>query len=345
MAVTFVPHGKPDSVSLLLTSWEPGSSSTTVSDVWDVADASGGVRPALIWLRLRHRFETNTEGEPGAMKGNGNNPLATTPATVVDKTSENSDTFSLTLTLPPSERIAFRPGQFNMLGLPGFGEIPISFSSSPLQKNGITHTIRKAGIVTRALSRCNVGDRLSVRGPYGNGWPLQAADGKHLLMVAGGIGLAPLKPVIYTALNAREQFNDLVLLLGARNEEGVLFKPELAQWRESEKMGLLIALDEKSGEGFLDARTGLVTTLLDEVDIPLADAVTFTCGPEIMMRFVIKKLIASGQRPSDIFVSLERRMKCGIAHCGHCQVGPKYVCGDGPVFSYGEISTLADTLL
>jgi len=279
------------------------------------------------------------------MKKNPGNPLLPSRAVVLHKIRETENTFSLKLSLLDTRPRTFQPGQFNMLGIPGIGEAALSFSSLPIGKRGFVHTIRIAGNVTGALSRLGKGDRVHVRGPFGNGWPVQQAKGKNVVIVAGGIGMAPLRPVVHYLLQNRKSFGTLLLLYGVRSEEDILYKDELEDWLQSGEIKVLLSMDEKPRKGLLGARQGVVTNLLDAIDVPLADSVTFTCGPEIMMRFVARQLIIKGQGGNRIFVSLERRMKCGTAHCGHCQIGAKYVCKDGPVFAYADIKRFADTLL
>jgi len=266
-------------------------------------------------------------------------------AIMEEKTWETADTCSLKITMAEDENFSFSPGQFNILGLPGYGEAAISFSSLVMNNKSFFHTIRLVGNVTRAICQLNKGDKLTVRGPYGNGWPLEKAAEKNLIIVAGGIGMAPLRSVIYYLLQNRKRFGKVFLLYGAKNEEYILYKEEIKSWSELTDISMWLSVDEKPKEKFLDLQVGVVTTLLNKIDVPLSDSLTFTCGPELMMRFVARNLILKGQSGNDIFVSLERRMKCGIAHCGHCQIGAKYVCKDGPVFSYSDIKRFADTLL
>ncbi len=266
-------------------------------------------------------------------------------AIMEEKTWETADTCSLKITMAEDENFSFSPGQFNILGLPGYGEAAISFSSLVMNNKSFFHTIRLVGNVTRAICQLNKGDKLTVRGPYGNGWPLEKAAEKNLIIVAGGIGMAPLRSVIYYLLQNRKKFGKVFLLYGAKNEEYILYKEEIKSWSELTDISVWLSVDEKPKEKFLDLQVGVVTTLLNKIDVPLSDSLTFTCGPELMMRFVARNLILKGQSGNDIFVSLERRMKCGIAHCGHCQIGAKYVCKDGPVFSYSDIKRFADTLL
>lgn len=274
-----------------------------------------------------------------------NNPLVPMRAVVEEKKTETKDVVSLKFSLLDNKKFFLNPGQFNMLGLPGFGEAPVSFSSLLINKKSFIHTIRAAGSLTHTIAGLDKGDIVGIRGPLGNGWPLKKAYSKNLIITAGGIGIAPLRPVIHYVLLNRRKFRKVFLVYGVRNEGDILYRDELLDWYKSKEISLLISVDEKPKNGLLKYRTGVITTVLNELDITLPDAITFICGPEIMMRFCARDLIFRGQNSADIFVSLERRMKCGIAHCGHCQIGAKYVCKDGPVFSYADIKRFADTLL
>ncbi|KPL08572.1 hypothetical protein AMJ71_08080 [candidate division TA06 bacterium SM1_40] len=273
------------------------------------------------------------------------NPLEPRRALVREKIQENRETYSLTLSLADHDHFSYRPGQFNMLGLPGMGEAPFSFSSLHLERGRFTHTIREAGSLTRSICQLAAGDILSIRGPYGNEWPLEKAKGRHLIIVGGGIGIAPLRPVIRHALGNGGEYGRLYFLLGARTEDDLLFREEFEKLTAGRDGTLLMTVDRGEKKELSHIREGLVTALLDEIDVDPEESITFTCGPELMMRFVARQLIQMGQDPYDIFVSMERRMKCGIAHCGHCQIGAMYVCKDGPIFPYGDIKRFADTML
>jgi len=276
------------------------------------------------------------------MRAESINPLSPRTAILKERIAETQDTFSLRLSLQ-GDGFNFRPGQFNMLGLPGIGEAPFSFSLIDKQKRVLVQTIRQAGNVVGALAKLQKGRKVHFRGPYGNGWPLEKLKGKNVIVVAGGIGMAPLRPVIHHLLKHGNEIGAAYLLYGARTSTDMLFKDDLARW--SKKINVLLSADEVNEQGPLQVHEGLVTTLFDQLDIRLSDTITFTCGPQIMMKFVAAGLAMEGQNPRDIYVSLERRMKCGIGHCGHCQIGAKYVCKDGPVFRLPDIRKYADTLL
>ena len=276
------------------------------------------------------------------MRQDNKNPLLPRVANIERRVVETKDTFSIQLS-PQGECFDFKPGQFNMLGLPGIGEAPFSFSSIDEQKKTFIQTIREAGNVVGTLSELKRGQKVYFRGPYGNGWPLEKLKGGNVIIVAGGIGMAPLRPVIHYLLKNEKDLGRIYLLYGARTSADLLFKDELVEW--AKKINVLLSADEINQKTVLKVHEGLVTTLFNQLDISLPDTITFTCGPQIMMKFVAAGLILDGQNPSDIYVSLERRMKCGFGHCGHCQIGAKYVCKDGPVFCLPDIQKYTDTLL
>jgi NAD(P)H-flavin reductase len=282
--------------------------------------------------------------------GNGNgrdiledNPLIPQLARVQKKITENADTISLRLVRTDSRPLGYQPGQFNMLGLPGFKEAPFSFSSLEDYTGSFVHTIRAAGNVVSALFRLRPGDEVAFRGPFGAGWPLDHVVGKNLILVAGGIGMAPLRPVVEYARKNRDRFREVFLLYGAKTSDDLLYRRQLAQWNE--EITVLLAADQVRSELPLPVQEGVVTKLLPRVPAALPETVTFMCGPQIMMKFAAGALILDGQSPRDIYVSLERRMECGVAQCGHCQIGAKFVCKDGPVFALGDITRFQDTLL
>lgn len=273
------------------------------------------------------------------------NPLELQDAVIEAINRETYDVLTYTLVLKDGGEFSCKPGQFNMVGLPGMGEAPISISSEPSRRESFDHTIRAVGNVTRALANLEEGDEVMIRGPYGTGWPMEEARGKDILIVAGGIGLAPLRPFIFHIFENRADFGYLEILYGARTPDDMLYTQQFPQWRKQEKVKLLLTVDQvPEGEAW-EYGIGVVTELFDFVEIPPASGIALTCGPEIMMRFVTMGLLQRGFSPGRVYLSVERRMKCGIAHCGHCQIGPKYVCQDGPVFTYRALRGLPDTLL
>lgn len=234
----------------------------------------------------------------------------------------------------------FLPGQFNMLSLHGIGEVPISISGDPARPTELVHTIRSLGAVTRPMAAVKRGAVMGVRGPYGTGWPLDQARGRDLILIAGGIGLAPLRPVIYEAVRRRGEFDRLIILYGARTPDDLLFGKELERWRGRFDTTLLVTTDR--GRPDWHGYVGVVTSLLARVRFDPYDSVAMLCGPEIMLRFTVRDLRTLGMAPERIFVSMERNMRCGVGLCGHCQLGPHFVCKDGPVFSLDRVARLLE---
>lgn len=246
-------------------------------------------------------------------------------------------TYEIELTDPAKhQNYRFRPGQFNMLYLPGVGESAISISADPDALGPVAHTVRQAGNVTQALGRLAVGDTLGLRGPFGSGWPLEQAVGQDVVLVAGGIGLAPLRPAIYQLLNRRDQLPSLTLLVGARSPELVLFETELESWRRA---GLTIEVTVDRATADWRGHVGVVTLLLDRLELAdPAKTLLLTCGPEVMMRYTVQSALRRGIPPGNLWLSTERNMQCAIGLCGHCQLGPVFICREGPVFNWQRIA-------
>ncbi|CAM2067288.1 FAD/NAD(P)-binding protein [Sulfidibacter corallicola] len=261
-------------------------------------------------------------------------PVATE---VLSVRHELRDTATLSL-LPPPGGAPFAPGQFSMLYVMGLGEIPISLSGDPAESGLWIHTIRGVGNVSQALVRAIPGDRIGVRGPFGSAWPLDRARGRDVLVVAGGIGLAPLRPLIYRLAAEPEAYGRITVLYGARTPEDILYFHQLQAWKESARFHVRVTVD--SGADDWSGNLGPVTHLISPVDFDPASVVVFTCGPEIMMRFVIRLLLGLGVAGERIFLSMERNMKCAVGFCGHCQYGPHFVCKEGPVFGYDQVAHL-----
>lgn len=230
---------------------------------------------------------------------------------------------------------AFAPGAFNMIYLPGVGEVAISMSGDPQANDGWLHTVRVAGNVTKALASLRPGDSLGVRGPFGTPWPIEQLRGSDVLIVAGGIGLAPARPLIYSVLGRREEFGRVWLVVGARLPEGLLYRDEYEDWRRG---GITVETTVDRATPGWPGHVGVVTTVVDRLPLrePL-DTRVVTCGPEVMMKYVAASAIARGIRPDRIWTSVERNMQCAVGLCGHCQLGPVFVCRDGPVFRYDAI--------
>jgi len=269
------------------------------------------------------------------------NPLIPFKAVITDIKLETTDIRTYSLLLRDAV-YKTKPGQFNMVGYPGVGEAPISLSSVVCE-NRFQHTIKAVGRVTKFIERLREGDELFLRGPYGSSWPLESTIGKDILLIAGGLGIAPMRPVIQEILTKRNSFGNVTLIYGTRRPDTLLFKNELDVWRKDAMV--LLAVDEVTPCTIWAYHVGLVTELLDKVSFNVEKTFAFICGPEIMMRFISRGLFLRGFLPSRVYVSLERRMKCGIGQCGHCQHGSKFVCKDGPVFLYKEVSRFPDSLL
>lgn len=249
----------------------------------------------------------------------------------------DGDVFTWKLQNINGKPFSFQPGQFNMLYHYGVGEVPISISGN--SENGeLIHTTRAVGSVTRAMKSLRPGDTVGVRGPFGSAWPLQQAEGKHLIVLTGGIGLAPLRPVLYYALNHFNKFASVNLLYGTRTPLDILYRQQLEAWQLDSAMGVQITVDRASGHW--QGNVGVVTNLLDRLEIEAANSVAMVCGPEIMMHFANLALQKAGLTQQQIYLSMERNMKCAIGHCGHCQWGPHFICKDGPVFRLDQINSI-----
>jgi len=233
------------------------------------------------------------------------------------------------------EGFEYRQGQFAQVSCIGAGEAPISISSSPHEREILEFTIRKMGRLTAALHKLKVGDALYIRGPYGNSFPFEEVKGKNLLFIAGGIGLPPLRSVIRLVFHHRGDFGKVKILYGARTPGELCFKKEIKRWGKLPDAQVLLTVDkpDKDWKG----NVGVVTTLWDKTEISGKEAVAYVCGPPVMIKFVVKTLLDSGFEEDKIFITLERYMKCGIGKCGHCNIGGKFVCIDGPVFAYSQI--------
>lgn len=253
------------------------------------------------------------------------------------KETPDANTYHIKLIDKKSQKnMLITPGQFMMLGLFGVGESAISFSDMPLN-NELYFTVRGVGNVTRKFLTLKEGDNIGIRGPYGEGWPLDKAKGKNILIVAGGMGLAPLKGVITFVKNNRSKFGYLEILYGAKTPNDMIFKYEFDKWRKIKNTRFDLTVDSLPSDASFECKIGLVTSCFPSMKTHHRNAVVFLCGPEIMMRYAAKCLETIGFKDNQIFISLERRMRCGAGKCGHCQVGTKYVCKDGPVFNFAEI--------
>jgi NAD(P)H-flavin reductase len=225
-----------------------------------------------------------------------------------------------------------------MLYVFGVGEVPISISGDPARPDCVVHTTRAVGPVTRALQRLHEGAVLGLRGPFGTAWPVEAARNHDVLLVTGGIGLAPLRPVLYHVLNNRGDYGRVVLLYGARTAEDMLYSQELTAWQARADVDVHTTVD-RATSGWR-GNVGVVTALIPHAPCDPRRTVALVCGPEVMMRFTVMALEARGVNPAHIHVSMERNMKCAVGFCGHCQYGPEFICKDGPVFAYPRIERL-----
>ena len=249
---------------------------------------------------------------------------------------ETPDTW--TLTLDPGAPFRWSPGQFNMLYAFGVGEAPISICGDPAQPHRLVHTIRAVGAVTRALCALEPGQTVGVRGPFGSAWPIDAARGGDVLVLAGGVGLAPVRPILTTALAEREAFDQVTLLYGARTPDDLLYQDALADWRDRDDLQAQVTVDSDTPSSTWQGDVGVVTALLPRARFDPPRTTAFVCGPEIMMRFGALALLDLGVAAERIVLSAERGMKCAVGHCGRCQYGPDFVCKDGPVFAYPRIA-------
>lgn len=247
------------------------------------------------------------------------------------------DAWTLELEMESRAHFAYAPGQFNMLTAFGVGESAISMSGDPAT-GPLIHTIRAVGPVSRALAELGPGDPIGVRGPFGVGWPMTQAAGKDIVLVAGGLGLAPLRPAIYRILGERELYGSVTLLFGARRPDDILFRHEVESWRARFDIDVDVTVDHAPSDW--RGHVGVVTTLISRLELDPAKSLAMICGPEVMMRFVALALVDRGIAESDIYLSMERNMKCAIGHCGHCQLGPTFICRDGPVFTYERLKRL-----
>jgi NAD(P)H-flavin reductase len=260
------------------------------------------------------------------------------PFRVVGTRRDTADTWTLGLeAVSGNSGTRFGPGQFNMVYAFGVGEVPISISGDPAGPGPLEHTVRSVGPATAAICAARPGDMLGVRGPFGSSWPLAMAEGRDLVIVAGGIGLAPLRPAVLGALADRDRYNRIVLLYGGRAPDQLLYVDELDSFREG---GIEVHVSvDTAGEGWR-GNVGVVTTLFDDARLDPARTVAMLCGPEVMMRFAIQGLRDRGVEAEDIHVSIERNMKCAVTQCGRCVFGPTYVCREGPVMRYSDIDWL-----
>lgn len=264
-------------------------------------------------------------------------PMTPSPFRVRKMRRETRDIFTLELRPEDGDgRFPFAAGQFNMIYVFGVGEVPMSITGDPGQSDSLFHTIRGVGAMTGALCRLKRGGAVGIRGPFGTYWPMDEAAGKDLILVAGGVGLAPLRPAIYQILSDRTKYGKVVLLYGTRTPGDILYQKELEQWRSRLDMRVEITVDRAPTTW--RGSVGAVTSFIAKVSIDPQRVVAMICGPEVMMRFTVRELEGRGVETKQIYISMERNMKCAVGFCGHCQFGPQFVCKEGPVFRYDRIA-------
>ncbi|MFP4686801.1 MAG: FAD/NAD(P)-binding protein [bacterium] len=272
--------------------------------------------------------------KPVGIEERFSSPMVPEKAVVKYIRQDTEDTFTLYIE-PENSPFYFKPGQFNMLYVYGIGEVPISICGDPARTDTIAHTVKNVGRTTAALCNLKPGDELGFRGPYGTYWPASEIPGTDILFVAGGIGLPPLRPAIYQVMAERKKFGKVSLLYGARNPNELLYTDELEDWRELMDFESEVTVDE--AHGGWSGHVGVVTELISEIGFRSRQPVAMICGPKIMIKFTVQELLSRNVPASSIYVSLERNMKCGVGLCGRCQMGPIFVCKDGPVFRYDRV--------
>jgi len=272
------------------------------------------------------------------------NPYLPQEAIIVNRVQETPTLFTLRLKFTEQsiqDAYTFEPGQFNMLYLYDVGEIPISIVSDPQDSQIIDHTIRIVGRVSKGMANLKIGDKIGLRGPYGRGWPMLESINKDIVIVTGGIGCAPVVSVINYIEQRRKEYGHLNILQGVKHTADFIWKDRYDKWRELPDTKVLLTAD--AGEALWPWHIGSVTTLFDQLEFDPDNVFIMMCGPEGMMRVVCDHMLDNRVKASQIFLSMERNMQCAIGHCGHCQYGSKFICKDGPVFSYDEIHQLFDT--
>ncbi|MFB6291665.1 MAG: FAD/NAD(P)-binding protein [Candidatus Bipolaricaulia bacterium] len=271
-----------------------------------------------------------------ALKTSGN-PYRSIPAKItdIDVESPNIKTFRL----KPEEPMEFATGEFVQLSVPGLGEAPFTPSSSPNVADKLEITIMEAGEVTGKLHDTPPGETLGIRGPYGEGYPLEEMKGRDILVVGGGVGLAPLRSLLYMLLDKPGAYGKISLKYGARTPDHLIYKDQLEEWDSGSIIDLELTVDE--ADDSWEGNVGVVTTLLEEPGVDTDDGLAVVCGPPIMMKFTAQELLNHFD-PEDIYLSLEKNMSCGFGMCGHCQLGKYYVCKDGPVFTYDQVKDIPD---
>ncbi len=264
------------------------------------------------------------------------------PARIV-RTVEQTPTEKLfELQLEGGEKLDFQPGQFVQVFVPGIGEAPISLASSPRGRDTFDLCVRRIGTVTEALHRMSEGDVVGIRGPFGHGFPVDELAGRDVLIVGGGIGLVPLRGLVQELLARRDEIDRLIIFAGFRSPQDILFRDELDEWAKRDDVEFYITIDRPHPDW--DGHVGVITTLFPEVELNAAKTVAVIVGPPVMYRFVITECRLKGIADENMILSLERRMRCGVGKCGHCQINSRYCCLDGPVFRYSELKFMWEAI-
>ena len=246
------------------------------------------------------------------------------------------------IALSDGKILKYEPGQFVMVAIPGVGEAPLSISSSPTQIGYFELVVRKVGMFTSAMHMLGEGDHLGIRGPLGQGFPIKKLIGADLLFIAGGLGIIPLRSVINYVMDNRRDFGKITILVGCKAPENLLFWEEIELWNIRGDVELACTVDQADPDW--KGNIGLITSLIPGVNIDIERTNAIAVGPPVMYKYVINELLAKGIQEKQIFVSFERHMKCGVGHCGHCQIGPIYCCKEGPVFQYSSIKNNIEAL-
>lgn len=264
-----------------------------------------------------------------------------TNAKIVKIIDETPNIKTFTFKRLDGEKFPFKTGQFVELTIFGVGEAPFTPSSSPFETDTIDITIMRTGRMTEVLHSMKEGDIVGLRGPYGNGYPVESFKSKEILIIGGGVGLAPLRSLLLTLFSTMKDYKKVILAYGAKTPQDVVYKYLFPEWRKIQNLEILRSVD-KCQVGEWNETTGVVTCLLDKIVVDVKNSVSIVCGPPIMMKFTTVKLLNMGYKPDQIYLSMERNMSCGLGKCGHCQLGSYFICKDGPVFSWEQIKDIPE---
>ena len=269
-------------------------------------------------------------------------PIRTKILSLTQETFSDLDVKTYRLSFTEDYKMDFLPGQFVELSIPGVGEAPFGFASDPFEKEYIDLTIKRTGVLTNAIHALGVGDSLWIRGPFGNTFPVNQLLGRDILIVGGGIGLAPLRPLIYYVLNQeqRENFGKINMLIAARSSRDLIYKNEYDKWKSQKNTDIVLTIDKKEPDW--SGLIGFPHNLVADIPFNKEKTTAVLCGPPVMIKSVAQKLLESGLTPERILTTLEMRMTCGIGKCGKCNIGHQYICVDGPVFSLEQLSQMPD---